>query len=63
VLDAGIHQKTVLRAVRQVVECKTVPNDASRAKRINFSQQQLDDPDRLIAIDSTYFTLYGTTCA
>lgn len=60
-LDSSIHHKTVLRAVRQVMDCKPVQarpilNHASRAKRVKFSRQQ-HDPDRLIAIDSTYFTL------
>ena len=60
-LGPSIHQKTVLKAVKKVMDCKTVKrrpilNDASRAKRVKFSQQQ-HDPDRLIAIDSSYFTL------
>jgi hypothetical protein len=44
-LDPGIHQKTVLRAVQQDMECKAVNRrpiliDASRAaERVNFSQQ------------------------
>lgn len=60
-LDSSIHHKTVLRAVTQVMDCKPVQtrpilNNASRAKRVKFSRQQ-HDPDTLIAIDSTYFTL------
>ena len=60
-LDASVHEKTVLRAVRKDMECafvqrRPILNAASRAKRVKFSQQQ-HDPDRLIAIDSTYFTL------
>eukprot|EP00775_Hariotina_reticulata_P003470 gene3470-biopygen5162 len=60
-LDSSIHHKTVLRAVSKMMDCTTVQtrpilNSASRAKRVNFSKQQ-HEPDRLIAIDSTYFTL------
>lgn len=60
-LDSSIHHRTVLRAVTQVMDCKPVQtrpilNNASRAKRVKFSRQQ-HDPDTLIAIDSTYFTL------
>ena len=60
-LEASIHVKTVLKAVKKDMECKAVQtrpilNAMSRARRIRFSQQQ-HNPDRMIAIDSTYFTL------
>lgn len=60
-LEASIHEKTVLRAIKKEMECKVVQtrpilNAMSRARRVRFAQQQ-HDPDKMIAIDSTYFTL------
>jgi len=61
ILDANVHVKTVLRAVRQDMDCKTVEqrpilSAASRSKRKSFCQQ-IHNIDKLIAIDSSYFTL------
>lgn len=60
-LHASIHAKTVLRAVKKEMVCKHVQtrpilNAMSRARRVRFAQQH-HHPDRMIAIDSTYFTL------
>lgn len=61
ILDADVHVKTALRAVRQDMECKTVEqrpilSAASRSKRKSFCQQ-IHNTDHMIAIDSSYFTL------
>lgn len=63
-LHASIHAKTVLRAVKKEMVCKHVQtrpilNAMSRARRVRFicTVQQHHHPDRMIAIDSTYFTL------
>jgi transposase len=60
-LDPGVSVKTVLRAVRQDMHCTTLEQKpilsaSSRAKRRAFCQEQ-HDTNRLIAIDSSYFTL------
>lgn len=60
-LEPEVHVKTLWRAVSKDMDCKTVQlrpilSAASRANRCRFAQQQ-HDADRLIAIDSTYFTL------
>jgi len=60
-LDGNVHEKTVLRAVKDDMECvfvkrRPILNAASRAKRVKFCQQQ-HDISSLIASDSTYFTM------
>lgn len=60
-LPAAVSNKTVLRAVKIDMELKPVQqrpilSAASRRKRKMFSRQH-HDPSRLLAIDSTYFTL------
>lgn len=60
-LQADISNKTVLRAVKMDMELQHVQqvpilSASSRKKRMAFCRQQ-HDPTRLMAIDSTYFTL------
>lgn len=60
-IGGTVSSRTVLRAVSQDMELKTVEqrpilSDDSRKKRVKFCRQQ-HDSDALMAADSTYFTL------
>jgi len=60
-LPAAVSNKTVLRAVKHDMELRSVQqrpilSASSRRKRKAFSRQH-HDPNRLVAIDSTYFTV------